>query len=38
MGDAAGLPASLQIVAARDADARLLALGGWAEGALGVVT
>ncbi|HWS74640.1 MAG TPA: amidase [Quisquiliibacterium sp.] len=37
MGDAAGLPASLQIVAARDADARLLALGRWAEEALGVV-
>ena len=35
MGDAAGLPASLQLVAARDADARLLALGRWVEGGLG---
>jgi aspartyl-tRNA(Asn)/glutamyl-tRNA(Gln) amidotransferase subunit A len=32
MGEAAGLPASLQLVAARDADARLLALGRWVEG------
>ena len=35
MGDAAALPASLQLVAARDADARLLALGRWVEEALG---
>ncbi len=35
MGRAEGLPASLQLVAARDADARLLALGRWVETALG---
>lgn len=35
MGQAAGLPASLQMVSAADAEARLLALGRWAEAALG---
>lgn len=35
MGRAEGLPAALQLVAARDADAGLLALGRWVETALG---
>lgn len=35
MGRAAGLPASLQLVSAVDSEARLLALGRWAEAALG---
>ncbi len=35
MGEAEGLPASLQLVGARDADARLLALGRWVERLLG---
>ncbi len=34
MADAQGLPAGLQLVAARDADARLLALGRWVQGVL----
>jgi aspartyl-tRNA(Asn)/glutamyl-tRNA(Gln) amidotransferase subunit A len=34
MGTADGLPVSLQLVGAEDADARLLALGRWVEGAL----
>jgi aspartyl-tRNA(Asn)/glutamyl-tRNA(Gln) amidotransferase subunit A len=37
MGNVGALPTSLQVVGSRDADARLLALGGWIEAALGVV-
>ncbi len=37
MGMAEGLPTSLQVVGAADADARLLALGRWIEPILGVV-
>jgi Asp-tRNA(Asn)/Glu-tRNA(Gln) amidotransferase A subunit family amidase len=31
MGEAAGLPASLQVVGAQDRDASVLALGRWLE-------
>jgi len=34
-GSAAGLPASLQVVGARERDASLLALGGWVEALVG---
>jgi aspartyl-tRNA(Asn)/glutamyl-tRNA(Gln) amidotransferase subunit A len=38
MGTAEGLPVSLQLVGAEAADARLLALGCWAEAAIGPAT
>lgn len=37
MGDVGDLPTSLQVVGASDADARVLAIGRWIEGVLGVV-